>query len=178
MMVNCKRNNKFVYIFFILAILPAFTYSRVQLPAFFSDGMILQQKTDVAIWGWAKPGIFVKITTSWNKKTYTIKTNDNGRWVSKLNTIAAGGPYNIIISDGDPVEIKNVLLGEVWLCSGQSNMEMPMKGFKDQPIKGSNDEIFNATNDQIRIYTIPRAVERHTKDTSKNSSWKTANPET
>jgi sialate O-acetylesterase len=82
------------------------------------------------------------------------------------------------ISDGDPMIVKDILIGEVWICSGQSNMEMPLKGFKDQPIRGSNDAIFNSFNEQIRIYTVPRAVERFTKDTSKNSSWKTVNPET
>ena len=92
-------------------------------------------------------------------------------------TPAAGGPYSISISDGEPLTIKNILIGEVWLCSGQSNMEMPMKGFKDQPINGSNDAIFNSNNEQVRIYTIPRAVERQSKDTSKSSIWKTANPE-
>jgi sialate O-acetylesterase len=96
----------------------------------------------------------------------------------KVSTPVAGGPYTITISDGEPVTIKNILIGEVWFCSGQSNMEMPMKGFRDQPIKGSNDAIFNSTNDHIRIYNIPRAVERAKKDTSKNFSWKSASPET
>ena len=163
-------------LFFILTI-PTVVSAKVQLPSFFSDGMVLQQQTDASLWGWAKPGTNVNITTSWNKKAYNIKTNDKGKWMLKVTTPAAGGPYTMTISDGEPVTIKNILIGEVWFCSGQSNMEMGLKGFRDQPIKGSNDAIFNSNNDQIRVYTVPRAVEKFMKDTSKTSYWKSANPE-
>jgi sialate O-acetylesterase len=173
-----KRNLKAC----LLSLLPVLFFplllsATVQLPSFFSDGMVLQQQANASIWGWAKPGTTIKTITSWNKKSYTVKANDKGKWNVKVATPAAGGPYSITISDGEPLTIKNILIGEVWLCSGQSNMEMPLKGFKDQPINGSNDAIFNSTNDQLRIYTVPRAVERQTKDTSKTSFWKEANPE-
>lgn len=95
----------------------------------------------------------------------------------KISTPTAGGPYEITISDGEAITIRNILIGEVWFCSGQSNMEMPMKGFRDQPIKGSNDAILNSTNDLIRVYNVPRAVEKSLKDTTKTSSWKSASPE-
>jgi sialate O-acetylesterase len=140
--------------------------------------MVLQQQTEAAIWGWSDPGASVTVTTSWNKKKYSVKADAAGKWKLKVSTPVAGGPYSVTISDGKPITINNVLIGEVWLCSGQSNMEMPMKGFRDQPIKGSNDAVFNSTNEELRIYTVPRAVERAVKDTSKTSSWKTANPET
>ena len=152
---------------------PALLSAKVKLPSFFSDGMVLQQQTNAKIWGWAKPAAEIKITSSWNKKSYTTTADDNGSWNIRIVTPVAGGPYSLSFSDGEPLTINNILIGEVWLCSGQSNMEMPMKGFKDQPIIGSNDAIFNSTNDQLRIYTIPRAVERQTKDTSKTSFWKT-----
>ena len=152
-------------------------HAKVRLPSFFSDNMVLQQKTEAAIWGWAKPNSSVQLISSWNKKKYIAKSDANGKWKLKIKTIEAGGPYEITISDGEVVTIRNILLGEVWFCSGQSNMEMPMKGFRDQPIKGSNDAIFNSTNDQIRIYTVPRAVEKFLKDTTKTSFWKSASPE-
>jgi sialate O-acetylesterase len=157
--------------------IPLLISAQVKLPAFFSDGMVLQQQSNAAVWGWAKAGSTVKLNSSWNKKNYAVTADDKGKWTLKIATPNAGGPYSITISDGIPVTIKNVLIGEVWLCSGQSNMEMPMKGFKDQPVYGSNDAIFNSANEQIRMYTVPRAVERFTKDTSKNSVWKNANPE-
>src|SRR6185436_390436 len=151
--------------------------ASIRLPSFFSDNMVLQQQTDAAIWGWAEPNSSIQIISSWNKKKYTIKADAAGKWKTKISTPAAGGPFEVTISDGTPVTIHNVLIGEVWFCSGQSNMEMPMKGFRDQPIKGSNDVIFNSTNDWIRIYNVPRAVEKFLKDTTKTSWWKSANPE-
>jgi sialate O-acetylesterase len=151
--------------------------ANVTLPTFFSDNMVLQQKSEVAIWGWSKPGNSVQVTTSWNKKKYTAKTDGSGKWKTKVSTPAAGGPYEITVSDGTPITIQNILIGEVWLCSGQSNMEMPMKGFRDQPIIGSNDAIFNSTNDQIRLYIVPRSVKVQPQDTSKRSSWKISGPE-
>ncbi len=160
-----------------MAAIPFLVSAQVKLPAFFSNGMVLQQQSNAAIWGWTKAGNTVTVISSWNKKKYSSRAGTDGKWKLQIVTPAAGGPYNITISDGIPVTIKNILIGEVWLCSGQSNMEMPMKGFKDQPVYGSNDAIFNAPNDKIRLYTVPRAVERFTKDTSKNSVWKEASPE-
>jgi sialate O-acetylesterase len=172
-----KRVSKTCLILLIqIMTFPFFIRGQVKLPPFFSDGMILQQQTNVSIWGWANQKTKIKITTSWNKKTYYGTANSNKKWIIKVETPVAGGPYSMNIFDGQTHVINNILIGEVWLCSGQSNMEMPMKGFKDQPITGSNDAIFNATNDQIRIYTVPRAVERQTIDTSKSSTWKIANP--
>lgn len=152
--------------------------AKVILPSFFSDNMVLQQRTEAAIWGWAKPNSSVTLTSSWNKKKYTVSSDKEGKWRFKISTPVAGGPYEITVNDGEPSTIKNILIGEVWFCSGQSNMEMGMKGFRDQPIKGSNDAIFNSTNDWIRIYTVPRAVEKFLKDTTKTSFWKSASPET
>jgi sialate O-acetylesterase len=169
--------KKIIVTFAACLLIPALLSAKVKLPSFFSDGMVLQQQTNAKIWGWAQSLAEIKITTSWNKKSYTTKADEKGGWSLKVVTPAAGGPFSISVSDGEPVIINNILIGEVWLCSGQSNMEMPMKGFRDQPITGSNDAIFNSTNDQIRIFTIPRAVERQTKDTSKSSIWKNANPE-
>lgn len=151
--------------------------AAIKLPYFFSDNMVLQQQTDAAIWGWCKPAGAVTVTTSWDKKKYTFQTGFSGKWAIKVKTPKAGGPYTITITDGTPVTLKNVLIGEVWLCSGQSNMEMPMKGFRDQPILGANDAVFNSTNDQIRLYTVPRSVQRTPQDTTKASPWKLAEPE-
>lgn len=156
---------------------PLFVSAKITLPSFFSDGMVLQQQTEAKIWGWAKPLAEIRITVGWNKKAYLAKADNKGNWSTRISTPVAGGPYSLSVSDGEPVTISNILIGEVWLCSGQSNMEMGMKGFKDQPVLGSNDAIFNAANDQLRIYTVPRAVERLAKDTSKASVWKNVNPE-
>ena len=167
----------FIPLVFFLLISPNLLNAKVTLPAFFSDNMVLQQKTEAAIWGWAKPNSAVQLTSSWNKKKYTAQSDQSGKWKLKISTPDAGGPYEITISDGETITLHNILIGEVWFCSGQSNMEMPMKGFRDQPIKGSNDAIFNSTNDWIRVYNVPRAVEKFLKDTTKTSFWKSASPE-
>ena len=74
----------------------------------------------------------------------------------ELPTIEAGGPYEVTISDGEAVTLKNVMLGEVWICSGQSNMEMPMKGFKNQPVENGNLDAARGTNPNIRLFTVKR----------------------
>ncbi len=177
MIAHSHYYKKVLFILFLLSI-THLTYATIRLSSFFSDNMILQQNTDVTIWGWADAGSSVRLQPSWSKKPLTIKAENDGRWKIKIPTPAAGGPYQLVISDGKPLVIKNILIGEVWFCSGQSNMEMPMKGFRDQPILGSNDAIFHSANNQLRIYTVPRSVERLMKDTTKTSFWKEATPET
>lgn len=151
--------------------------AQPQLPAFFSDGMVLQQQTDAAIWGKSAAGKTVKLTTSWDRKSYSAKADDQGRWKIRVRTPKAGGPYEITISDGQTLHLRDVLIGEVWLCSGQSNMEMPMKGFRDQPVIGANEAIFSADNPQLRLFTVARAPRFRPQDTVKTASWKTAQPE-
>ncbi|MFN8253977.1 MAG: sialate O-acetylesterase [Ferruginibacter sp.] len=162
---------------FVLITIAASAAAQVKLPHFISDNMVLQQQSDAAIWGWAKAGSTITVSGSWNKKKYSAVTGADGKWKLKLATPTAGGPFEITVSDGKPVILKNILIGEVWLCSGQSNMEMPMKGFRDQPITGSNDAVFNSTNSNIRLYTVPRSVQRLPQDTSKNAPWRLAEPE-
>src|ERR1700744_2638708 len=94
----------------------------------FTDNMVLQQKTNAAIWGTEKAGKTVTITTSWNNKKYTVVTDDAGSWKVKVATPAYGGPYTITFDDGEVTTLNNVLIGEVWVCSGQSNMEMRLAG--------------------------------------------------
>ena len=99
----------------------------VKLPAIFTDNMVLQQRSDVKFWGEAAPGRTVRITTSWDGRSYETAADASGRWTTAVETPSAGGPYTVTISDGRPVELKNVLVGEVWICSGQSNMERELK---------------------------------------------------
>lgn len=171
--MNTKPST-FALAFFLL--LSFMSEAKIRLPYFFSDNMILQRESKPAIWGWADTKNNVTLITSWNNKKYIVKPNERGEWMVNVVTTKAGGPYNISISDGNPISIKNILLGDVWLCSGQSNMEMPMKGFKDQPILNANNHIFNADNNEIRLYTVPRSVKTEPMDTSKSASWKIANP--
>ncbi|ALM47480.1 9-O-acetylesterase [Flavobacterium psychrophilum] len=123
--------------------------AKVKLPSFFTDNMVLQQKATVPFWGQAAANTSIKVISSWDKKSYTVKADTNGNWTVNLKTPAYGGPYTISINDGDNVELKNILIGEVWLCSGQSNMEMPLDGWGK--INNFQQEINNANYSQIRL---------------------------
>ena len=115
----------------VAAMMALTAHAEVKLPAFFMDNMVLQQQTTARIWGTATPKKVVKVTASWSEEEFTAKADKEGKFMVELPTIEAGGPYELTISDGEAVTLKNVMLGEVWICSGQSNMEMPMKGFKN-----------------------------------------------
>ncbi|MFF5382974.1 sialate O-acetylesterase [Pedobacter suwonensis] len=151
--------------------------ATVKPASIFTDHMVLQQQSKVAIWGWAKPATKVKVFTSWNKTSYTVTSDETGKWKVKVTTPAAGGPYEIALNDGEKLVLKDILIGEVWFCGGQSNMEMPMKGFKGQPVIGSNEVILKSSNPNIRLYTVPRSSITERQDNSKSSLWKLAEPE-
>jgi sialate O-acetylesterase len=140
--------------------------------------MILQQQAEVAVWGWDHSSKNISVYTSWNRKKYTTQCDADGHWKLNIATPSAGGPFALEISDGKEIKkINNVLIGEVWLCSGQSNMEMPMKGFRDQPVSGSNDVILKSTNKNIRLIKIPRSSKTTAQDTAKPTQWQEADPE-
>jgi len=150
--------------------------AEIKLPALFSDNMMLQQKSNVPIWGWSSTNANVTIKTSWNAKTYKLKADDSGKWKTELQTPSFGGPFTIEVKQGkETITIKNVLIGEVWLCSGQSNMEMPLKGFQGQPVKNGNEIIVRSTNINIRLITIPRATVLEPKDDFAGK-WEVASP--
>jgi sialate O-acetylesterase len=152
--------------------------AEIKMPAIFGDNMVLQQQSDVAIWGWAKPNSSVRVTTSWNKKSYSAKSNGEGYWKLKVQTPAAGyTPYSITISDGKSITLQNILIGEVWVCSGQSNMEMPMKGFYNQPIEGGPEAIATSRNLGIRCFTMKRASKAAPQEDGEGT-WEVAGPDT
>lgn len=129
----------------IFLLFSSYLQAKIKLPSILGDNMVLQQQTEVKLWGEAKVKTTVKITTSWNKKVYTVMSDEKGNWQTRVSTPVAGGPYSITIADNEKMELKNVLIGEVWFCSGQSNMEMPVRGFDRQPLKGTNTILAKAT---------------------------------
>lgn len=151
-MKNIKRFALFC--FACLAI--NYASAKVTLPAIFSNNMVLQQKTNAAIWGSAGAGKKVAITTSWNKKSYSAVADKNGDWKVKVPTPAFGGPYTITINDDDVTTLSNVLIGEVWICSGQSNMEMPLAGWGK--IQDYEKEIAAANYPSIRLLQVEKAT--------------------
>ncbi|NGM64538.1 sialate O-acetylesterase [Sphingobacterium sp. SGR-19] len=167
---------KYLIVFLLLSVSFS-TRAEIRLSAIFTDGIVLQQQKSVPIWGWARNGTTVQVETSWDKKRYEVKTNAKGAWRLFIQTPLAGGPYNIAISEENTVVLNDVWIGEVWLCSGQSNMEMPMKGYPAQPIMGSTTAILESSDEQLRLYTVPRNPLLKPADDSKPSAWKKATPE-
>ena len=143
--------------FILTALLAATTAgAKVTLPKMFSDGMVMQRETNANLWGTAKGSATVSITTSWDGKTYSVKAGKDGKWKTSVPTPKAGGPYRITLSDGEETVLDNILIGELWLCSGQSNMEMPMKGFKNQPVENAVEDILHSADSQLRLFTVKR----------------------
>jgi len=151
-------------------------FAQTKVPALFSDNMVLQQQQSVSIWGTDNPQSKITVSGSWGKNA-KVTTDNTGNWKLKLQTPAAGGPYNVVIEGTKKITLKNVLIGEVWLCSGQSNMEMPVKGYNNQPVIGSNETILHSTNDQIRYLNTPRSVSL-TPLYNVKGEWKPAGPAT
>lgn len=142
----------------------------------FSDDMILQRESQVPIWGLASPNEKVTILSSWNNRTASTKADNQGNWIVKIETPLAGGPYEINISSGDSVlNYSNVLIGEVWIASGQSNMQMALYGGGKEPVFGSIDMIAQANNSNIRLFTVRhRSSETPKKDL--NGKWLVSSP--
>jgi len=170
--------NKFI-IAVVCFIVSLQMYADIKLPALFSDNMMLQQQMDTPIWGWAAKNETLVITTSWDSKTYEVKTDKQGTWKTKIKTPAAGtNVYEISIKQASEIiTIKNVIIGEVWLCSGQSNMEMSLKGYPGQPVLGGNEAILKSKNSQIRFITVPRSG-KLTPNLDFDARWEEASPKT
>lgn len=130
------------------------------LPQIFSSNMMLQQQTQANVWGWAEPGSKVEVLTSWDSHKYTAKAAHDGRWTLQVSTPAASyETYSMTIKgDGEVRQIDNVLVGEVWFCSGQSNMEMPLGGFWNCPVEGANEAIAQSGrySKSIRVATVEK----------------------
>lgn len=172
------KNRSFycVAIAVFLWLSPAWVLAEIELPAIFGDHMVLQQQTDAGIWGKANPGKTVKVVTSWDNKSYSTKAGKDGAWKVKVQTPVAGGPYSIDISDGDQLTLKDVLIGEVWICSGQSNMQMPMTGYTNEPIYEANEAIATSANNSIRLFSVDR-VKSLDRKADFPGKWLSCSPE-
>lgn len=160
----------------ILLLASTFSFAQTKLPAFFSNGMVLQQQQAVAIWGTDQPNTRITVTAGWGTKA-TATADARGYWKLKLQTVAAGGPYTLQVKGTTVVNFNNILLGEVWFCSGQSNMEMPVKGYSNQPVIGSNETILHSANTAIRFFNTQRSVSI-TPLRDVKGEWKAADPST
>jgi sialate O-acetylesterase len=162
----------------LLALCVTYTVqAKVTLPAVFSDNMVLQQQTNAAVWGKAEPGKAIELGSTWSKKKYIATADQNGNWKIMLATPAYGGPYKITISDGEALTLSNVLIGEVWICSGQSNMEMPLAGWGK--IMDYQKEISEAKYPDIRLLQVEHQTANQPQQNAKvaNGGWQECNPQ-
>lgn len=142
-----------------LFILTISLHAEVKLPALVGSNMVLQQKEDVVFWGWANAGEKVTVQPSWIKKGLEVTTPTNGEWKLRIKTPKAGGPYEIDIKGENTIKLTNVLVGDVWICSGQSNMHLPVgrteKSWKTGVVNWK-EEVQNANYPEIRLFTVDR----------------------
>lgn len=164
------KNNIFKFVFILIS---GTMMANVSLPNIFGDNMVLQRNSEVKIWGWGNPKEEIKLVSSWNNQEYKVTANNQAQWELKIKTPEAGGPFTISIKGYNEVVLKNILIGEVWVCSGQSNMEMSASW----GIDNGEEEAKNATNPNIRFFTVPKL----TATTPQNNllgNWTESTPET
>lgn len=130
----------------------------IKLPALFTGNMVLQQKSDDPVWRWASPGEEISVKGSWNNLVLKTRANTDGRWMVKIKAPKAGGPFTLTIKDTQTSVLHNVMIGEVWVCSGQSNKELPMQGWPGAPVLHSTEEIKAPNYPDIRLFTVKRDI--------------------
>jgi len=169
-----KLNIKIISLigYFSMLTIAQNAFCKVSLPRLISNGMVLQRDSNVKIWGWAAPD--EKITVNFNGKKYNATTGKCGRWVVTLSDLKAGGPYDMEINASNKIIIKDILIGDVWVCSGQSNMVLPMIRVRDL----YEDVIANSENQFIRHFFVPERYDFNVPQKDlKSGQWKSVNPE-
>ncbi len=156
-------------LFFLL--LWSFTcFSQVTVPPIFGSNMVLQQGIEIPVWGWASKG--EKVTVTLDKNTATVKANKNGKWMVKLPKMNNGGPYKMTIKGKNALSMENILIGDVWVCSGQSNME-----FKVSSTKNSAVEIAAANFPTIRLFSVKKRVSKELQENLEDGEWSICTPQ-
>jgi len=169
-----KYNNdifylKLISLLVVLIGLSVSAYSQIKLPELISDGLVLQRNQEIKIWGWASSG--ESVTLNFKHKNYKTKADSNGNWEFRLPPQKEGGPHKMIFNGKNKIEVDNILFGDVWFCSGQSNMVLPMERVKER----YPDEIANANYPEIRNFFIPtKANLKGPLEDLPHGEWKSA----
>lgn len=156
------------------------SFAKIKLPAILSSNMVLQRNASVKLWGWAKPAEKITIKTSWLTKSVSLTPSENGRWEVVVLTTLSKEPQTIHFKSAESnIKLENVLFGEVWVCSGQSNMRQPLKGYTGQPTFEGNKAVATSNNNNIRLFSIGENGSPTALDTiGKCKKWDKASPET
>ncbi len=153
--------------------------AEVKLPAIVSSNMVLQRNTTIMLWGWADAKEKITINASWLNKQLNIEADKEGNWTVEVQTTNSKAPQTIkITSKESDILLKNILFGEVWLCSGQSNMQQPVRGYNGQPTFGSAMATTKSANPNLRLFTVDRVGSKTPlQNVEKYTSWQQASPE-
>ncbi|HYJ38581.1 MAG TPA: sialate O-acetylesterase, partial [Chitinophagaceae bacterium] len=155
---------KYVFLF-LFSLFHLFSLANIRLPSVIGNNMVLQQKTTAKLWGWGDAGEKVKINSSWKSTVDSTVVDGNGKWLVNIQTPEAGGPYIITIKGRNTIELQNVMIGEVWVCSGQSNMEWSYAS--GLPLM--KEDVQTANNSNIRFFHVQRATAQYPQDDLKGN---------
>ncbi len=170
---NVFRPHAFVLVLCLgLTLLSATSYADVRLPAIIGDNMVLQGGDRVALWGWADPNEQVNVSVSWHKTAWTVQADNAGRWMFRITAPEVGGPYEMTLEGKNTVTVKNILVGEVWVGSGQSNMQWSVRQSAD-----AEQEIAAAKYPKLRLFAVERTV-AETPQSDCKGKWVECSPET
>jgi sialate O-acetylesterase len=170
LMKSCKYI--FVGLLTVLAV-SNICFAKIKLPAIVSSNMVLQRNTTITIWGWSDPGEKFFINASWLKESIQIVGSGAGEWKINIQTTDSKKPQTITLkSKASNIILNNILFGEVWLCSGQSNMTMPVSGYVGQPVFGAQQSIASAANNNLRLFNVEREASLTPRnELGKHSGW-------
>nr|WP_068886590.1 sialate O-acetylesterase [Pedobacter panaciterrae] len=152
-------------LFLILSLFTLSLYANIRLPNILGSNMVLQQKSTTKFWGWASPGEKIKITTSWDNKTVEVLTDGNASWQTSIQTPQAGGPYTVVLEGENKITLENIFIGEVWVCSGQSNMEWS----HDNGLASIKEEFSQLNKLNIKLFKIPKTTSKTPQDNNEGS---------
>ncbi len=156
--------NQLILVLLVVTITTFTSRADVKLPRIFTSNIVLQKGMENTIWGWADKN--ENISISLNGKKVKTKAGKDGKWSAKLPVMDYGGPYTLLVKGNNSIELTNVMIGEVWICSGQSNMEFPVS-----VTENAKEEIANANYPDIRLFTVPKKIAQRPADDLENGEW-------
>ncbi|TKG92462.1 sialate O-acetylesterase [Puteibacter caeruleilacunae] len=170
-----RNTNLFLTV--LLFLLSSSLLANVKLPALISDHLVLQRNSRIKVWGWADPGEEILIKGNWRGGKASTKCNSDGKWSAFIQTLEAGGPYSIVVQGKNRIDIKNIMFGEVWFCSGQSNMEFTLKklgGWSSEHFEKEKTRLEINDFSDIRLFTVKKHAARK-KQEDVQGQWMMAN---
>ncbi len=161
--------KKYFLLLIVLASICFQTHANIIMPKLFSDNMVLQQNVAIPVWGWATAN--EKVEVNFNHQIKRTRADKQGKWMIRLDAELAGGPFELTVKGKNTIQIKNVLVGEVWICSGQSNM-----AFLVNDVMNAEKEIMDADYPFIRHFTVKKNIGYQPKEDVKDGRWEVCNP--